>query len=76
MKPEYFLIPALIIILINAAWSGPDPSQQLMDLDMTAEGAYGRVIKLLDSGASPNAYLKGGDRAIFHAVNLKQVRSP
>ena len=68
MNPERFLIPAIIIILASAAWSGTDPSKELMDLNMTAESAYDCVIKLLDSGASPNAYLKGGDRAIFHAV--------
>lgn len=68
MKPERFLIPVILFLLITNAQSGTDPSQDLMNLDMTAAGAYDSALQLLDSGASANAYTKDGDRAIFHAV--------
>lgn len=67
MKHEYFLIPLILFILAGTAWP-TDFSQELMKLDMTAAGALDNVKKLLDSGASANAYSPGGDRAIFHAV--------
>ncbi|HPS59152.1 MAG TPA: ankyrin repeat domain-containing protein [Spirochaetota bacterium] len=68
MKSERLLIPLLLLTLIRAALSGTDPSQDLMNLDMTESGAYESVTRLLDSGASSNAYTRDGDRAIFHAV--------
>lgn len=67
MKPEFFLIPVIFLVLAGTAFPA-DPSHELMNLDMTAAGAYDSVLKLLDSGASANAYTKDGDRAIFHAV--------
>lgn len=68
MKYRSLLIPAFMFCFIAAAWSGSDPSQDLMNLDMTQPGAYDDVTRLLNSGASANAYSKEGDRAIFHAV--------
>lgn len=61
----------LILMSVTAAtflWSDTDPSQKLMNLDMSAPGAYEESVKLIDAGANPNFYGKGGDRPIFHAV--------
>lgn len=68
MKYRPLVVTLFLFSLIIAAQSGTDPSQELMKLDMTADGAYDNVLKLLDTGASANAYTKDGDRAIFHAV--------
>ena len=58
-------------MLITKVWAGTDPSQELMKLDMTAKDALENVTRLLNSGASANAWAAGGDRAIFHAVKSK-----
>lgn len=68
MKTELILLPVFILVLLLPAFPGNAPSKDLMAIDMTEPGAYEEVLKCLDAGANPNAWVKGGDRPIFHAV--------
>lgn len=60
-----------LLIMLTAALSlgaDSDPSRELMSMDMKAEGAAEKARQLLDAGANPDYYARGGDRPVFHAV--------
>ena len=62
------MIAFICLITPSAILPDSDPSHKLMDLDMSLAGAYQETVDLINSGANPNFYAKGGDRPIFHAV--------